>query len=91
MQGISRDTDVEDNLVDTVEEEEGEMNWDSTINMYTPPCVKQVMGSCSVTQSGALWQPTGIRGGSERVAQEGENVYTHGWFVFLYSRTNTTL
>ena len=87
LQGISRDKDVEDNLVDTVGEGEGEMNWGSTIDMYTPPSVKQVMGSCSVT----LWQSRGIRWGGEREAQEGENIYTHGWFVVWYSKNQHSI
>ena len=33
LQGKNRDVDVDNRLVDTVGEEEGEMNWESTIDI----------------------------------------------------------
>ena len=36
------DTEIENKLVDTVNEEEGGMNKESNIETYTLPCVKQV-------------------------------------------------
>ena len=38
LKGKNRDTDVESWLVNSVEE--GQMNWKSSINIYTQPCVK---------------------------------------------------
>ena len=35
MQGRNRDTDVENGHVDTAEEGEGKMNWESWIDIYT--------------------------------------------------------
>jgi len=40
LQGRNRDSDVEHGLVDTDGEEEGGMNWESSMDMYTPPCIK---------------------------------------------------
>ena len=42
LQGTIGDTDEENSLVDTVEEEEGGTNWESSINIYTLSCVKQI-------------------------------------------------
>ena len=50
----------------TAGEGEGGANWESSVDTYTLPCVKnsQLVGSCCITQGaqpGALWQPE--RGG----------------------------
>ena len=59
LQGRNRDADMEDSPVDTVGEEEGEMNWESSIDKYTPPCVKLIAhGKMLYTkgaQPNALW------------------------------------
>ena len=39
LQARNRDTDVDDGLVDTEGEGEGE-NWKSSVDIYTSPCVK---------------------------------------------------
>ena len=41
MQGMNRDADIQNRLVDTVGEGEGEVNWESNTDIYTLPCVKQ--------------------------------------------------
>ena len=38
------DTDVENRLVDTAGDGEGGMNWESSIDIYTLSCVKQIAG-----------------------------------------------
>ena len=35
---MNRDADIEKRLVDTEEDGEGGMNWDSSIDMYTAMC-----------------------------------------------------
>ena len=40
MQGINRDTDLENGHIDTSEEGEGEKNQERSIDMYTLPFVK---------------------------------------------------
>ena len=42
MQGRNRDADVENGLVDVGRGGGGEMNWESSIDIYTLPCVKQI-------------------------------------------------
>ena len=49
--------------MDTVGEGMGGMNWESSIETYTLPYVKQPVGICSLVQgvqSHALWQPRGM-------------------------------
>ena len=49
--------------LDTVGEGESRMNWESSIETYALPCVKQTaVGSCRITQehSVVLWQPRGV-------------------------------
>ena len=42
LQGRNRDTDVENGLVDTEGEGESGLSWESSIDKYTQPCIKQV-------------------------------------------------
>ena len=42
MQGRNGDEDVENGLVDTVREGDSGTNGESSINIYTLPCVKQI-------------------------------------------------
>ena len=42
MQGRNRDADVENRYVDTEQEGEGGMSWESRIDIDTLPCVKQL-------------------------------------------------
>ena len=41
LQGRNRDTDVENGLVETAEEQKGGTNWESSIDKYTLRCIKQ--------------------------------------------------
>ena len=50
---MNRDADIENRLVDAVGEGEGEMNWESSIDIYILPRVKQLA-------SGDLPYKTGI-------------------------------
>ena len=50
MQGYNGDINLENELVDTVGEEEGRMNGESSIDIYTLPYVKQLVGSCYIIQ-----------------------------------------
>ena len=43
--GRNRDTDVENRLVDFGERESGRI-WERRTDMYTQPCIKQLVGSC---------------------------------------------
>ena len=37
---------VENDLMDTVGEDENGMNWNYNVDIYTLSCVKQIVGSC---------------------------------------------
>ena len=42
-------------LVDTAGEGERERKWESSIDIYTLSCVKELVGSLHTTQGGAAW------------------------------------
>ena len=42
LQGRNKDSDIENRLMGTVGEKEGGTNWESSIEIYTLPCVKQI-------------------------------------------------
>ena len=87
---MNGDADVENRIVDTVREEQGRMNWENNIDIYTPPCVQQIAdkkllsntGSpawCSVmTWRGGMW---GREGDSKA-----RSIYVcnYGWSTLLY-------
>ena len=56
FQGRNRDTDIENKPVDTAGEGEGGRNWESSVDIYTLPCVKQ-MASFSRSSLAASGKP----------------------------------
>ena len=57
MQGRNGDADIENGLVDTMGKGESGMNGDSSINIYTLPCVKQISGEQWLYNTGIpAWQ-----------------------------------
>ena len=54
LQGRNRDTGIEKALVDAAGEGEGGTNWEIRIDIHTPPCVKQIVGSCCLAQGAQL-------------------------------------
>ena len=70
---------IENRLVDTEQEGEGGMNWESSTETYASPFVRSIAnGSVCITQGapcGPLWQPGGWDWvGSEREVQEGGDI-----------------
>ena len=57
MQGRNRDTDIENEHVDTEGKEECGMNREIRIDIYTLPCVRQLMGTCCIAQGAQLGGP----------------------------------
>ena len=56
--GQDRDADVENGLADTVREGKGGTNWKSSTRTYTPPSIKEPVGSCYIQHrelSSGLW------------------------------------
>ena len=69
---------VENRLVDTAEEDEGGTNWGSSIDIYALSCVKQMVGSCWLTQevqAGALRWPREVGWGQGTEAREGRVIH----------------
>ena len=83
----SRDTDIQNRLVDTVGEGEGGTNGENSIETYTLPCVKQI-ASGNLLYDGALWQPREVGSGGEwEGGSRGRgHMYTYGWFMLMYGR-----
>ena len=92
MRDNKRDTDVKNRLLDSVGEGEGGMIWENSIEtciLY----VKQISSSGSMHETGCTglvhWDdPEGWdREGGGRGVQDGEHMYTHGWFMSMYGKT----
>ena len=89
LQGKTRDTGIENRLVDTGErrgwDKLREQHWE--IQSY----VKQLVGSCCITrgaQPGTLWQPRGVVWrGLEGGARGRGDMYTYGWVTMLNGRS----
>ena len=79
-----RDTDVQNNLFDSVREGEGEMTLENSIEMCILSYVKQITSPGSVYETGCSglvhWDdPEGWVGeGGGKRARDGEHMYTYG-------------
>ena len=97
MQDSRRDTDVENNLLDSVGEREGGMIWgngmETCIISYkkriaSPGSIQDPWGWCT----GMTWRDSyGEGGGRGEGVQDGKHVYAHGGFMLMCGRTNTIL
>ena len=87
MQDSKRDTNIKDRLLDSVGEGEGGMVWENSIETCILPYVKQIASPRLMHEtrhSGPVhWDDTeGWDGeGGGRGIQDGEHMYTHGWFM----------
>ena len=94
MRDSKRDTDVKNRLLDSVEEGKGGMIWETSIETYILPYVKQIAspGLMDEARSSGLvhWDdPEGWDGkGGGRGIQDGEHMYTHGWFMWMYGKNH---
>ena len=83
--GKNRGIDIEKSFVGTVGEGEGGMNWESSMETYTLPCVTQPVGVCCETQAAqpsALCQPRGGVGAWWEGGSGGRgHMHTCGWFM----------
>ena len=58
MQDKNRDAEVEKGPVDTERGKEGGMNWESSTDIYTLPCVKQIAsGKLPYNIESSAWSP----------------------------------
>ena len=100
MQGKYRDTDIENEHVDTAEEGEGGRTWDTGIDICVLPCVKHtasgnLLETCRIAQGAqlsALWRPRGEGRVGGREVQEGRDICIHtADLPHCTLETNTTL
>ena len=94
MQDGEKDTDVKNRLLDYVGEGEGGMIWENSIETCILLYVKQIasLGLMHETERSGMmhwgdpegWD--GERGG--RGVQDGEHMYTHGWFMWMYGKNH---
>ena len=94
MRDSKRDTDVKNRLLDSVGEGEGGMILENSIETCILSYVKQIASPGSMHETGCSglvhWNdPEGWDGeGGGRVVQDGEHMYTHGWFMSMYGKTH---
>ena len=88
------DTDVKKRLLDSVEEGKGEMIWENSIETCILSYVKQISSPGSMHETGCSglvhWDdPEGWDAeGGGRGIQDGEHMYTHGWFMSMYGKNH---
>ena len=81
-------------LLDSVGKGKGGMIWGNSIETCILPYVKQIASPGSMHETGLVhWDdPEGWGGeGGGRGVQDGEHMYTHGWFLSMYDKTTTIL
>ena len=97
MRDSKRDTDVQNSLLYSVGEGEGEMVWDNGIETCILSYVKWITSPGSMHDTGCSglvhWDdPEGWDGeGGGRRVQDEEHMYTRGGFMSMYGKTNTIL
>ena len=94
MRDSERDTDVKNSLSDSVGEGKGGMIWENSIETCILPFVKQITSPGLMHETGCSgpehWDdPEGwdVEGGGSGV-QDGEHMYTHGWFMSVYGKNH---
>ena len=91
------DTDVKNRLLDSVGKGEGGMIWENSTETCILPYVKQIASPGSMYETVSLglvhWDdPEGWDAeGGGRGVQDGEHMYTHAWFMWMYGKTTTIL
>ena len=92
MQDSKRDTDIKKRLLDSVGEGKDGMIWENSTETYILPYVKQIASPGSMHETGysrlVHWDdPEGWdEEGGGRGVQDGEHMYTHGWFMSMYGK-----
>ena len=97
MQGSREDTDVKNRLLDSVGEGEGGMIWENSTETCILSYVKQIASPGLMHETGCSglvhWDdPEGWDGeGGVRGVQDGEHMYTHGWFMSIYGKNHYSI
>ena len=90
----NRKRDINNSLLDSVGEDEDGMIGENSIETCTWPYVKEIASLGSMHETGSSgpvhWDdPEGWdREGGGRKGQDGEHMYTHGWFMWMYGKNN---
>ena len=94
MQGIKRDTDVRNSLSDFVGEGVAGMIWENSIETCILSYVKYItsLGLMHEIACSELVYRDDLEGwygvGGERRVQDGEQMYIHGWFMWMYLKNH---
>ena len=97
MWDSKRDTDVQNSLLDSVGESTGEMIWENSVETCLLSYVRQIASPGSMHETGCPglvhWDnPEGWDGeGGGRGVQDGEHMYTHGWFLSMYGKNHDNI
>ena len=94
MRDSKRDIDVYNSLLDSMGEGEGVMIWENSIETCILSYVKQIASTGSIHETGCSglvhWDdPEGCdEEGGGREVQDGEHMYTRGWFMSMYGKNH---
>ena len=94
MWDSKRNTDVKNSLLDSVGKGKHGMIWENSIETCILSYVKQIASPGSMNETGCSglvhWDdPEGWDGeGGWRGVQDGEHMYTHGWFMCMYGKNH---
>ena len=94
MRDSKRDTDVKNSLLDSVGEGEGGMISEGSIETCILSYVKWIVSPGLIHETGCSglvhWDdPEGWdKAGGGRQVQDGEHMYTHGWFMSMYGKNH---
>ena len=97
MWDSKRGTDVKNRLLDSVGEGEGGMIWENSTETCILSYVKQIASPGLMHETGCSglvhWDdPEGWDGeGGVRGVQDGEHMYTHGWFMSIYGKNHYSI
>ena len=90
-----RDTDVKNSLLDSAGEGEGGMIWQNSIETCILSDVKEIAipGSMHETECSGLvhWDDPEGWDGEGRWREDGEHMYTHGWFMAMYGKNHENI
>ena len=94
MKDRKRDTDIKNKFLDSVGEGEDGMIWEHNIETCILSYVKRFTSRRSMHETGnskpVHWDnPQGWDGeGGGKGVQDGGHMYTHGWFMLMYSKNH---
>ena len=92
MRDSKRDTDVKNRLLGPVGEGKGGMIWEHSIETCILLYVKEIASPGSMYETGCSrlvhWDDPEEWDGMWREGQDGEYMYSHGWFMWMYGKNH---